>query len=248
MHGEYRFSIDGSFTPKTLPMERLAAYVAELAKMLGERESVHFRGVEEGSAVLVAGIDDPAQPKVFDRVVSVKNGRAPADVQQAFAELDNMLRKDNATGTLTDDAGAVVIPFPGRDRPEPIVYGPFRQDGTVDGQLIRIGGRDDTVHAHLRDGAVIHTGLICTREVAQQLAPHFFGPTLRVHGTGTWFRNEYGAWELQRFRITAFDILDDAPLVTVVEKLRGLEGSRWREVPDPVRALLEGRHGDEEPH
>lgn len=248
MRGEYRFCIEGSYTPKTLPMERLAAYVTELAKLLGERESVHFRGVEEGSAVLVADIDDPAQPKVFDRVVSLKNRRALTEVQKAFVELDNMLREDNATGTLADDASAVVIPFPGRHRPAPIVYGPFRQDGTVDGQLIRIGGRDETVPAHLRDGQLIHTGLICTPEIAQQLARHLFGSTLRVHGTGTWFRNEYGAWELRRFKISTFEILDDAPLITIVEKLRGVEGSGWREVPDPVLALLEGRHRDEDPH
>jgi hypothetical protein len=51
---EYRFTIAESFTPQTLPMERLAEYIAGLAKLLGEQPNVHFRSIEAGSTVLVA--------------------------------------------------------------------------------------------------------------------------------------------------------------------------------------------------
>jgi hypothetical protein len=118
---EYRFTIEDSFTPETLPMERLGEYVAALAKLLGEQANVHFRGIEAGSAVVVATIDPPAQPKVRERVIAVRDGVGPSDARKAFADLDDMLRKDNATGSLSDDAGGVVIPFPGRNRPEPLV-------------------------------------------------------------------------------------------------------------------------------
>ena len=195
---EYRFTIADGYTPDTLPMERLGEYVAVLARLLGELPNVHFRGIEAGSAVLVATIDLPAQPKVRDRLVSVRQGGGPSDARKAFADLDEMLRKDNATGTLGDGAGGVVLPFPGRNRPEPLVYGPFREDGTIDGQLIRVGGKDETVPVHLRDGAIIHTGLVCTPEIARRIAPHLYGPTLRVHGAGTWIRTGAGVWELQR--------------------------------------------------
>lgn len=245
---EYRFSIADSFTPDTLPMERLAEYVAALAKLLGEQQNVHFRSIEAGSAVLVATIDAPAQLKVRDRVVAVRDGSGPSDARKAFANLDEMLWKDNATGTLSEGAGGVVITFPGRNRPEPLVYGPFRQDGTIDGQLIRVGGKDETVPVHLRDGAIIHTGLVCTPEIARRIAPHLYGPTLRVHGTGTWLRTGAGEWELRNFRINDFEVLDDAPLLTVVGNLRKAKGSEWSTVPDPVRALLAERHGDEGAH
>ncbi|HET9904657.1 MAG TPA: hypothetical protein VFQ27_13260 [Xanthobacteraceae bacterium] len=245
---EYRFTIANSFTPETLPMERLAEYVAALAKLLGEQDNVHFRGIEAGSAVLVATIDQPAQPKVRERVLAVRDGGGPSDARKAYGDLDEMLRKDNATGTLSDEAGGVVIPFPGRSRPEPLVYGPLREDGTIDGQLIRVGGKDETVPVHLRDGAIIHTGLICTPEIARRIAPHLYGPTLRVHGTGTWFRTGAGVWELRSFRISDFEVLDDAPLLEVVGKLRKVKGSDWSAVPDPVRTLLAERHGDEGAH
>lgn len=245
---EYRFTIADSFTPETLPMERLAEYVAALAKLLGEPGNVHFRSIEAGSAVLVAAIDAPAEPKVRERVVAVQGGGGPGDARKAFADLDEMLRKDNATGTLSDGARAVVIPFPGRNKPEPLVYGPFREDGTIDGELIRVGGKDDTVPIHLRDGAIIHTGLFCTPEIARRIAAYLYGPTLRVHGAGTWIRTGAGIWQLQRFRVNDFEVLDDAPLLTVVGSLRKVKGSDWSAVPDPLLALLGERHGDEAAH
>jgi hypothetical protein len=245
---EYRFTIADSFTPASLPMARLAEYVAALASLLGEQANVHFRSIEPGSAVLVATIDPPAQPKVSARLVAVRDGGGPSDARKAFADLDEMLRKDNATGALSDDALGVVVEFPGRNKPEPLVYGPFRQDGTIDGQLIRVGGKDETVPVHLRDGAIIHTGLVCTPEIARRIAPHLYGPTLRVHGAGTWFRTGVSEWELRNFRINEFEVLDDAPLLTVVGKLRRVKGSDWSTVPDPVAALLAERHGDEGAH
>lgn len=248
MDREYRFQIVGSYTPATLPMERLADYIAALAKLLGESAQVHFRDVVSGSAVLVADVDEPAQPKVRDRVRAVRDGVGPKDAQTAFHALDDLLRKDDATGLLTIDTGAIVLPFPGRERPEPIAFGPFRQDGTLDGQVIRIGGKDDTVPVHLRDGDMIHTGLFADPELARQIAQHFRSSTLRVHGTGTWFRSGEGTWELRSFRIKSFKVLSDQPLNKIVDSLRQVEGNRWNEVPDPVRTLLEGRRGEGNVH
>ena len=105
-----------------------------------------------------------------------------------------------------------------------------------DGILIRIGGRDETVPAHLRDGDTIH---LCnaTREMARRLARHLYGPPLRVHGNGRWERDADGCWVMKRFNITSFDILDDAPLAEVVRRLRDVEGSGWKEIEDPTAEL-----------
>ena len=167
---------------------------------------------------------------------------------KAFATLDEMLRKDNATGALEHSDGAVILPFPGRDQAEPPVFGPFRQDGTLDGQVLRVGGKDDTVPVHLRDGAIIHTGLYTTADLARQIAQHLLGPVIRVHGAGTWFRGNDGTWELRSFKITEFELLSEEPLKDVVEALRSLEGGSWSDLPDPVRTLLEERHGGGKAH
>jgi hypothetical protein len=57
-HREYRLKID-VFTVDSLPMSRLAEYMTELARLLGEQERVHFSHLERGSAVLVSNIEEP---------------------------------------------------------------------------------------------------------------------------------------------------------------------------------------------
>jgi hypothetical protein len=243
MNGEYQFRIADGYTPATIPMGRLAEYMAALARLLGEGAHVHFHAIDQGSVRLKARVDEPAQPKVRERLRAVRDGGGPTDARQACGALDDMLRKDNASGALTGDDDEIVIPFPGRTRPEPLVFGPFRQVGALDGQIFRIGGRDDTKRVHIRDGAAEHTDLLASEAVALRLRHHLLGATLRFHGEGTWFRRADGAWELRSFRIDDFEELEDRPLSEVVASLRRVKGSAWREVPDPVRALLEDRRG-----
>lgn len=245
---EYCFHIDDSFTPASIPMERLAEYIKALAQLIGETGSVHFGGVTEGSVVLHATIDQPAQVKVRERVGGLGGNAASKEVARAFCLLDDMLRKDNATGKLVEVGGQIVVPFPGKNRPEPVVLGPFRQDGTLEGQVIRVGGKDETIPVHLRDGIVVHTGLNATVDVARRIAQHLLGQTVRVHGTGTWFRGGDGTWQLKSFRINDFELLDETTLDGVVARLRAVRGSGWGEVPDPVRELLEERHGGADRH
>ncbi len=160
----YRFTID-VFNIDSLPMARLAEYMIELAKLLGERELVHFSHLERRSTVLVSTIEPPALPKVADRMAALREGRGSIDAKDAFKSLDAMLAKDNEIGWLTPPEGAEIISFPGRMRPKPIQYGPFREHGSVDGVIIRVGGRDESVPVSLKDGDRI---LLC--EIVQTLA------------------------------------------------------------------------------
>jgi hypothetical protein len=241
---EYRLRIESDVTPDTFPMDRLAEYLAALAKLLGQSKNVHFADIESGSSVLVARVDDIASTSVVDRVRGLPEGFGPKDALKAYSDIDAMLRRDGATACLLSEQCGIVIPFPGRKRPEPIVFGPFKQDGTLDGQVIRVGGSDDTVPVHLRDTDTIHTHLHASPEIARRIAQHLLGPTVRVHGTGMWFRGEDDIWELKSFKITDFELLGDEPLTEVVRNIRKLGGSEWNEVPDPVRFLIEQRRDD----
>jgi len=73
----------------------------------------------------------------------------------------------------------------------PLTFRAFSQPGVLDGVLIRVGGRDDTVPVHLRDGERIH---LChaARDMAKRLAVHLYGPVLRVQGNGRWKRDADG--------------------------------------------------------
>src|SRR6202161_4936833 len=123
---EYRLKID-VFSVDSLPMSRLAEYMTELARLLGEQEHVHFSHLENGSAVLVSNIDESALPKVAERVQKVREGRGSKEAMQAFQTLDGLLAKDdgllakdNAVAVLIPPDGTNVIEFPGRTRPKPV--------------------------------------------------------------------------------------------------------------------------------
>lgn len=226
---EYQFVID-AYSPDTLPMARLAEYMADLARLFGRVERVHFVRLEPGSTVLVQRVEPEAAPEVRGRLHALVCDKAPEDAAKAFRALNRRLADDNATGSLREGDGAEVVRFPGEQLPSPS-FGAFNQPDVLDGVLIRVGGRDDTVPVHLRDGDAIH---VCnaTRDMARRLAIHLYGPTLRVRGDARWERNADDGWSMKRFNITEFDELDDAPLGEVVGRLRDVEGSGWKDVDD----------------
>ena len=240
---EYRFIID-AYSPNTLPMSRLAEYMADLARLLGEAERVHFVRLEPGSTALVQFVEPEAVPKVRNRIGTIAHDEAPEDAARAFKALNRRLADDNAVGSLREGNDAEVIRFPGREQPQPLTFGAFNQSGTLDGVLIRIGGKDDTVPVHLQDGDTIH---VCnaTREMARRLAVHLYGATLRVQGEGRWEREADGVWLLKRFNISEFKELSDAPLSEVVGRLRGVKGNGWKNVDDPAVELQQLRGPDE---
>ena len=241
---QFRFKID-SYTPATIPMKRLAEYMAELALLLGHEKSVHFIGLEEGSAVLVQTVEAPEYPKVVDRVTSLNRGEARPEVIKAFTKLDAMLANDNAIGVLSDGGLGSVVKFPGRERPAALAYGAFTQDGSLDGTLIRVGGKDDTVPVHLQDGERIYP-CNTTRELAREMAVHIFGAPLRVHGSGRWRRHPDGGWEM-KFQVSSYEVLDSTDLLSVVAKLRAVSSAGWSAVPDPL-AELQALRGDDSLH
>lgn len=236
----YRFQID-AFSPGTIPMSRLAEYMADLAIMLGNKEQVHFVELDGGSTVLVHDIEWEAAPKVRQRIHAIQTEDAPDDAMKAFRQIDRRLEEDNASGILIEPKGRKVIEFPGRKKPRRIVYGPFNQGGTLDGVLIRIGGEEEMVPVHLEEGpGQIH---ICTanHQTARNLAPYLFGAPLRVSGEGRWFRDRDGVWEMKRFTIKAFDVLRADTLKTEVDRLRGID-SPLKHMNDPLGELESIRH------
>lgn len=240
---EYRFTIDAC-SPDTLPMSRLAEYMADLAQLLGEVDRVHFVRLERGAIALVQCVESEAVPSVRQRIRSIALDDAPDDVRRAFGSLNRLLAADNATGSLEECGGGQVVRFSGRDQPQSLTYGAITEPGVLDGVLVRIGGRDQTVPVHLSDGDVVH---ICNadREMARRLAVHLYGNTLRVQGIGRWKRDADGAWMLKRFDITDFQELSGTLLNKVVDQLRSVRGSGWRRIDDPTTELQRLRRGDE---
>lgn len=221
---EFRFQIS-AFTPETLPMQRLGQYLLELAALLGEKENVHFGKIEKGSAILVHHVEYPAAPKVRDRLKVAALSGAPDDIRRHQTKIDEMLAADNATGELRE-AGreGVILKFRGRDNVGEIV-GPISEDGAIDGILVRIGGEDNTAHAHLVDGEKRQICVV-SREMARQISPHLYGEKLRLAGRGRWRRSTDGQWQLLEFRAHSFVVLTKASLTEVQGDLAALHTNR----------------------
>jgi predicted XRE-type DNA-binding protein len=226
-----------------------ARLIFEIYRIIKARGLTQARAaqLEEGSTVLVQKIDRESVPKVSARISDVAGGEGPEDALRAFNAIDRRLAADNAVGHLYREDGAEIIHFPGCEKAKPLTFGAFNQPGSLDGLLIRIGGKDETVPVHLQEGSVTHN-CNATREMARRLAPHLFAGTLRVHGTGRWERDAEGAWNLKRFTIADFEVLEDAPLSAVVERLRQVPGSGWKEIDDPYTELQRLRQGPDEAH
>jgi hypothetical protein len=230
---ELRFTIK-AYTPETMPMDRLALYLFDLAVILGERQSVHFHRVEGGSTAPVINVDWEAFPKVSSRANAVKNNEGPDDALRSKLSLERRLAEDNAEGAelVRATTGARVIYFHGKARVSDLEYGPFNQPGHLTGSVIMVGGKNDPVSVHLEDGDKTY---IChaKRDVARELAKHLFGSPIRVSGIGRWFRNAEGSWEMRDFKIADFVPLDASSLRSVLADLRSVK-AKWLDMPDPI--------------
>lgn len=217
-------------------MSRLAEYLARLAVLFGNKEHVHFMKVRKGSAIPEIVVDEPAVPKVWARLRLVSTPDAPEDLSRANRDINRMLRDDNASGVLRLKAGANILEFPGRKTPlmeEAVVH----EIGELDGVVIRVGGKDETVPVLIDGEQGIFYRCNASREVARKLATFLFGKTIRVMGRGKWRRTQEGEWELETFDIKDYEELDEAPLESAVASLRSLEGSAWNEMDDPQGEL-----------
>ena len=234
---EYPFVID-VFSPLTLPMARLAEYLGDLSELFSYKSCVHFIGVDKGSANLLQVVDASVVGRVDRRLLMIETRSAKGALRKAFDDLNEKLYEDNAVGQLIAPSGRVVK-FPGRERDLDKTAGPITEAATVDGEVIQIGGRDETISVYLRDRDKTHIRT-ASRDQGRAIAMYLFQGKVRVTGTGTYIRNGFGEWERRKFVMDSFAPLDTEPLGAVVSQLRSLGGP----LADPIPFLEELRHGE----
>lgn len=236
---EYRFKID-AYDPQTMPLNRLTEYLKDLADILGEaKTNVHLLRVDEGSTVPVLAIDTEAENKVVHRLNEIEQGTAPFHVMETVIRLNRRLRMDGATGAIVSPDGDNIIYFPGTER-EDIEYGPFNQQGTLDGVPVMIGGIRAQVPVHLQGRKGEHYICEAGREKAIEIAHYLFKTVIRVEGMGRWTRHAEGDWELVSFKIADFAPLakvSELSLKESIEELRQIP-AKWKELSDPVGELM----------
>lgn len=221
---EYRLKIE-AYTPDTIPMERLAEYLAELAQMIGERTSVHFVRLDTGSTSVIHRIDREAIPKVTSRTASVRRGIGPRDSVRAYRRINRMLRDDNGSAVWKEEKTEVpIIVFPGKDDAVEQVTG-IAQRGSIDGEVIRVGGLQNIVPITLKCEQEEIFGCWANKHVAKSIGRRLFDP-VRLFGRGRWNRSGEGQWKLDIFRVESFEPLRDVPLSKALNELRAIQ-TEW---------------------
>jgi hypothetical protein len=229
--GEYRFEIE-AFTPTTLSMQRLTEYLKLLVDLFGNEKDVNFIRVDEGSAVPCIFAHDRAVPKIQRRLSAVQNGVGSQRARQALQCLNKLLADDDTSAVLRSPYHGVVIPFPGNKAQSEQVVGPVSEHHEITGEVIQIGGRDESISIHVRSGEDIY---ICsaTRDQGRSLAKYIFG-YVRFIGEGRWVRSERGAWDMIGFEIKSFDPVGQNRLSRAIQDLRTIGGTT---AIDPIRMI-----------
>lgn len=228
---EYELKIK-DLSPSTTPMARLAAYMEELAKLMGEKDSVTFSRVESGSLRLIANVEDDASNNVR---VRLKNPAARRDTHAAYLRLEAMLTEDKTKAEILHAGSNVITLYPKVKEPE---HNSPMEMISIRGKLIAIGGKDDSVPFTLLEQSTGDTIRGNTSvDIAIELGSLLFS-MIEVSGAGHWSKNQStGLWDLQKFKVSSYRPLKQIPVSETVATLRELSNEAASNPLDILKEL-----------
>ena len=227
----------------TLAMRDLAAYITDLAELLGNHDSVHCHEIREGSVEVVFDVEPSSTEPVIERMLDARHPAGEPSARNAWRNLNRRLKRDGSSGVIMDQTATAVrtlVEIPGvREEVEerlPILW----EAGTVDGIPTGVGGRlldPEWVPVRIADsGTVMHCE--ARAPTAIEIARHLLTTPIRVGGKGRWVHDEDKGWQLDKFRIEQFDVLDSSPVAHLVGEMRGVyAGTDWARMDDPIGGL-----------
>lgn len=221
----FEFTVPG-YTPETMPLDRLIEYLNELAVILGSPSDLHLVQINRSSTKPVLLARHEVAHKVRARAREVWAGGGPPRSQAAFRRIRRLVAEDGGKPAVLATKSEKIIEFQGEELNEDQVVSAVRQPTTVSGELVRIGGTGELAQVLIQDfsGKVI-TGCTVDKVTATKLAAHIYKP-VRLHGVGSWSRNERGVWDLARMHVQSFDSLEDVPIDEVLEEA-GAATAEW---------------------
>lgn len=225
-----------SLTPESLSMARLVEYLDELVVLFGSKDHVHFMKVARGSAAPAIFVDSHAEPKVHARLLAARAPDPPKELASTVFKLNKLLREDNAFGDLRAPGGAQILEFPGKKEclDDEVSVSEL---GSLEGQLVRLGGKDETAHATIEIESGYWENFSLTRLLARELAVFLYGDEIRVFGKGKWKRSVDGKWSLEGFIAERFERVQENDLAQTMVKLAEIQGNAWREIDNPLEEL-----------
>lgn len=240
---QYELHVFGT-SKKSLSLDDFAELSKKLAELLGSKEKVHFGALKDGSARLLLKVEEPARQPVSVQLLRAKNDEGPGASKVVW--IDDYLGRKGWHAELKNCNGNVVLNFPGAlNRRAPEEVQTIHQAGTIIGQVIKIGGRDETVPMQIRtpDGAFVDVN-IKGKEQARKLGQHLFGPDLKFSGNATWTRDEEGKWNCSDMEVLQFEKLDSSSLADLFDQLRQIPDNHWHGYDDPLDDWAKRHRGD----
>jgi len=228
---EFEFVIP-AYTPETMPLDRLLQYLQQIGDVIGLQRDMHLVRVDESSTKPVFKIPTPLAWEVRERASSVQRGDGTIQQRNAYHRIRQMVRRDGGRPASLKDRSGVILDFPPITEAGPIVG--VRQATAFDGELLRVGGGDDSYTPILMRGLAgeIQSGFTAPKSLAKAMAPYIF-ESIRVTGIGSWDRSPNGEWKLGKMLIQTYDKLDDDDLPGVFKRLRDA-GVSWPDNADDV--------------
>jgi hypothetical protein len=214
---EYSFRIVGA-KPETITMARLAVYIAELARLMGATEAVHFKEIRDTSVSIVAFAEEHCVATISPRIREAAQNDSDAEAAAPWRKLNEFLAEDGWTAEMPLPMGDEVIAFPGASKASKVIR-TVNQLTSVQGRLIRIEGAGDKVRIGLEIDGDLNARISIDALHAISLAK-LFHQHVRVSGEGKWRRDTAGKWHLDNLIANSFEALDDEPLLETLGKLK----------------------------
>ena len=236
-------------------MRDLAAYITDLAELLGNHDEVHCHEIRDGSVEVVFDVDSSSTESVVERMLDARHSTGEPSARNAYRRLNQRLKRDGASGTVMEQierASRMLIEIPGVREEVKERLPTLWEAGTVDGIPAGVGGRLlDPEWVAVR---IVDSGLVVNCEArpptAIEIAQHLLTTPIRVAGKGRWVHDEDSGWQRDKFRIEQFDVLDSRPLAHLVGEMREIyAGTDWARMADPIGTLHgTGKAYTEGPH
>jgi hypothetical protein len=230
------------FTPDSLPLGRMGEYVSALAELIGDDVQASFERVTKGSAQLKVKIKDDDVDLVIKKMQLAPVSDEGSQVRRGYEKIQYLLSVDKTSAEFRPAKGAVILKFPGA--PKNIIrLATMKEMGEINGRIIKVGGRDDTIPVAIRtpEGVIINCN--SSVEMARNLKKYLLEPIdIILSGEGKWQRSEGGSWEIIDFKITGVSEIDFIGFSSELEKVRDL-GSGWDDVQDVDLELDRLRYG-----
>lgn len=228
---DFAFHIKG-VSLDSLDMSRLAEYIKAFADLLGDGSAPKLAGIVKGSVVLRVRDCGEHPALARQRIRDAANDDAPGNAP--YQKLINLMRKDGARGTIIDPGKNVLLTFaPSRTANDDAKEYILHDNGELDGVVVGIAGKDDTVHVRLQahDGTV-NSVTVRDMGLARELAGRFRLGTVRVHVHGTWKRRTDGVWEPNVVYADRIEDLDQSSAQDVFNALAAIPGNSWGALDD----------------